>query len=356
MILVAVMAAVMWGIGAATGAPRRARWSMIGVLLAAVILVQVTLPRGHPLREATGSEPALWLLILGFVALFWAYGRGLAAVRRRSRTAEPASGERGAEAAPPGRMTEAELERQARHIVLREIGGPGQRRLREARVLIVGAGGLGAPASLYLAASGVGTLGLIDGDTVDRSNLGRQVLFNEADIGRPKVQAAYDRLVAQNPAVALRPYHRSLTEEIAEALFEDYDLILDGSDNFATRHLVNRTAVQLGKPLIAAALTQWEGQISLYHPAAGAPCYACIFEDVPDPALVPSCAEAGVLGPLPGVIGAMMAAEAIKHLTGAGQTLAGRLAIHDALWAETRVIGIARRADCPVCGAGAQPA
>ena len=165
----------------------------------------------------------------------------------------------------------------------------------------------------------------------------------------PKVHSAAAAMVAQNPFVTVRPYHRRLTAEIAADMFAEYDLVLDGSDNFATRYLVNATAVAQGIPLIAAALTQWEGQISLYDPAHGTPCYACVFPQAPDPALVPSCAEAGVLGPLPGVIGAMMAVEAIKQITQAGDGLAGRLLIYDALYAQTRTIAIKPQADCPVC-------
>ena len=156
---------------------------------------------------------------------------------------------------------------------------------------------------------------------------------------------------AQNPYVTVRPYHRRFIADIAPALLADYDIVLDGTDNFDTRYAVNAACVAAGKPLVSAALTQWEGQISVWHPAKGAPCYACIFPDPPDRALVPSCAEAGVLGPLPGIIGAMMAAETVKLITGAGDPLRGRMLIHDALYAETRVIALDRRADCAVCGA-----
>jgi molybdopterin/thiamine biosynthesis adenylyltransferase len=256
-------------------------------------------------------------------------------------------------AAPPGSFAASELDRYARHIMLREIGGPGQKALRQAKVLIVGAGGLGSPAIQYLAAAGVGTLGVIDDDAVEESNLQRQVIHRMDMIGTPKVFSAEEAVAAQNPHVTLRPYHRRLTEEIATALFADYDLILDGSDNFETRYLVNRVAAALGKPLIAGALTQWEGQVSLYDPARGGPCYACVFPTAPDRGLVPSCAEAGVAGPLPGVVGSIMALEAVKAVTGAGETLRGRLLIWDGLYAEARVIALRRRPDCPVCAAAA---
>ncbi|WPY93311.1 HesA/MoeB/ThiF family protein [Limimaricola variabilis] len=343
MILVGVMAAVLWGIGALTGAPRRARLYMIGLLMTGVIAAHLVLPDGHPLREALGGEAALWLLILAGAGLVWLYGRGLRRIKVRIAADK-------APEAPRKGFSETELTRYARHITLREIGGPGQGALRRARVLVVGAGGLGCPALTYLAASGVGTIGVIDDDEVDLSNLGRQVLFDEGQIGMPKVHAAAEKLRAQNPHVEIRPYARRLTSEIADDLLEDYDLVLDGTDNFATREIVNAAAVAGAKPLVAAALTQWEGQISLYEPARGTPCWACVFPERPDASLIPSCAEAGVLSPLPGIVGAMMAAEAVKRLTGAGETLAGRLLIHDTLYSETRTIRVKPRRDCAVCG------
>ena len=346
MILVFSMAAAIWGIGIAMKAPHSARWTMIGILLVGVIAGHVALPKGHPIRANTGGSAALWLLILAGAGLVWAYSKVLGRVRERAQAQEaaraPASGKTG--------FSDTELARYARHIVLREIGGPGQSALRDARVLVIGAGGLGAAALQYLAAAGVGIIGVIDDDLVENTNLQRQVIHRDATIGMPKVHSAAEAMRAQNPFVTVRPYNRRLTPEIADDLFADYDLILDGSDNFETRYLANRTAVTAGKPLIAAALTQWEGQIALYHPAAGGPCYACLFPDPPDPALVPSCAEAGVLGPLPGVIGSMMAVEAVKVIAGAGTPLLGRLLIYDALDAETRVLKALRRPDCPVCG------
>ena len=236
------------------------------------------------------------------------------------------------------------------HIILREVGGPGQKALRDARVLVIGAGGLGAPALQYLAAAGIGTIGVIDDDIVENANLQRQIIHLDRNIGMPKVHSAAEAMTAQNPFVMTRPYHRRLTEDIASELFEDYELLLDGTDNYETRYLVNRIAVVQEKPLIAAALTQWEGQISLYDPVHGTPCYACVFPDAPDPALVPSCAEAGVIGPLPGVVGAMMAVEALKAITGAGAGLGGKLLIYDALYAQSRTISIKPRADCAACG------
>jgi molybdopterin/thiamine biosynthesis adenylyltransferase len=255
--------------------------------------------------------------------------------------------------APPaetGPFRAAELDRYARHILLREIGGPGQQRLKSARVLVVGAGGLGSPALLYLAAAGVGTIGVIDDDTVEGSNLQRQIIHTDARIGLPKVQSAEIAMRALNPFIDVRPYQRRLDATTAEALVADYDLVLDGTDNFDTRYLVNRACARAGVPLISAAITQWEGQISLYDPAHGGPCYECVFPERPLPGMVPTCAEVGVAAPLPGIIGAMMAMEAVKHITGAGEGLRGRILIHDALYGETRVIGAKRRPDCPICG------
>ncbi|MGG7644991.1 HesA/MoeB/ThiF family protein [Rhodovulum sp. YNF3179] len=319
---------------------------MIGVILGGVILVQILLPAGHPLRSATGGSLVNWLIVLGLGAGVLAYGQGLRWLRGRAAPPVPETRQ--------GPFSEEELERYARHIVLREVGGPGQKKLRDARVLVVGAGGLGSPALLYLAAAGVGTIGVVDDDEVSLSNLQRQVIHTDARQGMPKVFSAEAAIAALNPHVTVRPYRRRLDAETAAALFADYDLVLDGSDNFDTRYLVNRAAVATETPLIAAAITQWEGQISLYDPARGAPCYACVFPEAPAEGLAPSCAEAGVIGALPGVVGSMMAVEAVKDVAGAGQSLRGRLMFYDALWGENRVMTVSRRAGCPVCGAPAE--
>jgi molybdopterin/thiamine biosynthesis adenylyltransferase len=347
MLLVGVMAAVLWGIGAAMGTPRHLRWGMIAALWAGVTLAHLLLPSGHPVRLATGESAALWLMIGGAAALVLAYRAGLAALRARADAREEKAED---DNGPKPLFSESELGRYARHIVLREIGGPGQKAMKEARVLVIGAGGLGSPALLYLAAAGVGTIGVIDDDEVDNSNLQRQVIHRDADIGLPKVQSAMQAMQAQNPNVEVRPYRRRLSPEIAEDLFADYDLILDGTDNFETRYLANASAVARGKPLISGALSQWEGQLSVFDPARGGPCYQCVFPEAPAPGLAPSCAEAGVLGPLPGVVGTMMAAEAVKLITGAGQPLIGEMLIYDALYGESRKISLNRRADCPICG------
>ena len=191
---------------------------------------------------------------------------------------------------------------------------------------------------------------MIDHDTVENSNLQRQVIHTDDRIGMPKVFSAEKAIKGQNPFVTVYPYHRKLTGEIASDLFADYDLILDGSDDAPTRYLANETAVKLKLPLVSAAISQWEGQISIFDPSRGTPCYQCVFPEVAAPGLAPTCAEGGVLGPLPGVVGAMMAVEAIKLITGAGEPLLGRMMIYDALYADVRVIGVKRRDSCPICG------
>ncbi|WP_300068835.1 molybdopterin-synthase adenylyltransferase MoeB [uncultured Ruegeria sp.] len=349
MLLVLILAAGLWGIGYIAGVSRAARMLSVAVLLGGVILAQLILPDGHPLREATGGSAALWLILAGFVVLVVLYSRGLKALRKRAdqtSTQKPDP--------PSDRFTETELNRYARHIVLRELGGPGQKKLKKARVLVIGAGGLGAPALQYLAAAGVGTIGVIDDDVVENANLQRQVIHRDRNIGMPKVFSAQQAMESQNLNVVVLPYHRRLGEEIAADLFADFDLILDGTDNFETRYLANRTAVGAGKPLISGALSQWEGQLSVFDPANGAPCYQCIFPEAPAEGLAPSCAEAGVIGPLPGVVGSMMAVEAIKVITGAGMALRGEMLIYDALYGESRKITLSRRADCPICGTGAE--
>ncbi len=334
-------AAAIWGVGMATRTPNSTRWIGIGILYLAVLLMHLVLPVESGLRQSTGKSIGPWLILGGAFALFWAYK-----VLLRTLKLKAGKDQKEPHASP---MT-SEIERNARHIVLREIGGPGQKRLKEAKVLVIGAGGIGSPVLSYLAAAGVGTIGVIDGDMVDNSNLQRQIIHNDADIGIPKVQSAKAAMEAQNPYVSIRPYHRRLTEDIAEDLIADYDLVLDGTDNFDTRYLVNRASVATETPLISGALTQWEGQLSVFDPANGAPCYECVFPTRPAEGLVPSCSEAGVIGPLPGVIGTMMAVEAIKIIAQAGEPLRNRLLMYDALYAETRIIKINRVEDCNACG------
>lgn len=247
-------------------------------------------------------------------------------------------------------FSEDELERYARHIVLHEIGGPGQQKLKSAKVLVIGAGGLGSPAIQYLAAAGVGTLGVVDDDEVSMSNLQRQVLHGTEEIGHPKTASAARAVARINPHVDFVPHQTRLTDDNGAALVSGYDVVLDGCDNFDTRYLVNRLAVQAGIPLVSAAIGRWEGQLSVFYPGGGYPCYQCVFPEAPEPGLVPACAEAGVLGAMAGVMGAMQAAEAVKVITGAGQPLFGKMMLYDALNADTRIIRLSKRDDCPICG------
>ncbi|MCX7560324.1 molybdopterin-synthase adenylyltransferase MoeB [Sulfitobacter sp. F26204] len=344
MLLVLVLLGAIWFGGDKMGIARETRLSILGLVFIAVLGLQILLPETNPLRQATGGSAGLWLVLGGFSALFWIYRRGLLHLRARASAYGPEDEKK------PMTFSDTELKRYARHIVLREIGGSGQKAMKNAKVLVIGAGGLGAPALQYLAAAGVGTLGVVDDDVVENTNLHRQVIHIDANIGMPKVFSAQAQIEAQNPFVTVRPYHRRLSIEIAEELIAEYDLVLDGTDNFETRYLVNAACVATAKPLVSGALSQWEGQISVFDPARGAPCYQCIFPQVPDANLAPSCAEAGVIGPLPGVVGSMMAIEAIKVITGAGSSARGKMLIYDALYGENRTIQIARRSDCPTCG------
>ncbi len=249
-----------------------------------------------------------------------------------------------------GALTAAELRRYGRHLVIPEVGREGQEKLKAARVLVVGAGGLGSPVSLYLAAAGVGRLGLVEFDRVDESNLQRQVLYRSTDVGRPKLEAAVERLGEINPLIEVVPHASRLDSSNALELFAGYDLVVDGSDNFATRYLVNDACVLTGKPDVYGAIFRFEGQVAVFWGARG-PCYRCLFPEPPPPGLVPSCAEAGVLGVLPGIIGSLQASEAIKLILGAGEPLVGRFLIFDALAPSFRELRLEKSPDCPVCSA-----
>jgi adenylyltransferase/sulfurtransferase len=236
-------------------------------------------------------------------------------------------------------LTDDEIERYARHIALREVGGPGQAKIRGARVLVIGAGGLGSPLALYLAAAGVGALGLVDDDAVSLSNLQRQILFRTADIGRLKTEAAAKALAALNPGVVVEAHPVRLTAENAERLIGAYDIIADGSDNFETRFLVNDTCLRLKKTLVFAAVTEFEGQLATFKPHAGAyPCYRCLNPALPPPGTIPNCSEIGVLGAAAGVMGSLAALEVLKEITGIGESLAGKLLIYEALTARFRTL------------------
>lgn len=247
-----------------------------------------------------------------------------------------------------------ELARYVRHLALPEVGLAGQVRLKAARVLLVGTGGLGSPAALYLAAAGVGTLGVVDFDRVEVSNLQRQVLFGSSDVGRPKVEAARERLLGLNPYVEVVPHPERLEAANVEQLVARYDLVVDGSDNAATRYLVNDACVRAGKPDVWGAVQGFEGQVAVFA-TPGGPCYRCLFPMPPPPGTIPSCSEGGVLGVVPGVVGMLQATEAIKQILGLGEPLAGRLLVFDALKLTFREVRLRRDPDCPRCAAIPEP-
>ena len=340
MILVGTMCAVLWSIGWAMNAPVKQRWGMISAVFVGVILSHLILPVAHPLRMNTGGSWQVWALLAAFVVVVLVYRQGLRKLRGKAQPERVSLS---------NTMSDTELDRYARHIVMPEIGGSGQMLLRRSRVLVIGAGGLGAPALQYLAAAGVGTIGIVDDDVVDASNLQRQVIHRDADIGLPKVQSAAQALRDLNPYVTIKTFQQRFNAEIAGELIAEYDIILDGTDNFETRYLINKICVAQKRPLVSGALSQWEGQISLFDPTQSGPCYQCIFPSAPAPELAPSCSQVGVFTALPGVIGSLMAAEALKYLLGAGTPLLGRMAMYNVLDAQTRVIKTKQRADCPIC-------
>ncbi|WP_108501106.1 HesA/MoeB/ThiF family protein [Paracoccus indicus] len=324
-----------------TRLPARVVWAMVGGVWLLMLALQLAVPDSGAAR-VMGGNAAGWLVLGGLVALVFAYRAGLRRLRQRATPEDTP--------APQSEtMSEAELDRYARHLVLHEIGGAGQMRLRQARVLVVGAGGLGSPICLYLAAAGVGHVTLADDDTVSLSNLQRQVIFRDDLRGEPKAYAAAEAMLRLNPHLDVTPLIRRITEADRD-LIAEHDLVIDGTDSFAGRAAINAACVAAGVPLLSGAIGQWEGQVTLFDPARGGPCMACLFPTAPQRDA--PCAEAGVVGALPGVIGSMMALEAIKHLTGAGQGLRGRMMIWDGLYGESRMIGTVRNPDCPVCGQG----
>lgn len=246
-------------------------------------------------------------------------------------------------------LSKEEVLRYSRHLIMPEVGMEGQLNLKQARVLCVGTGGLGAPLGLYLAAAGVGRLGLIDFDVVDTTNLQRQVLFGNGDVGRPKIEVAASRLRDLNPDIQIDTFETHLTSENALDILKDYDIIVDGTDNFPTRYLVNDACVLLGKPNVYGSIFRFEGQITIFGYPDG-PCYRCLYPEPPPPGLVPSCAEGGVLGVLPGIVGTIQAAETLKLIIGKGEPLVGRLLLFDALAMRFRELKIRRNPECPVCG------
>jgi adenylyltransferase/sulfurtransferase len=249
----------------------------------------------------------------------------------------------------PTTLSNDEILRYSRHLIMPEIGMEGQLRLKHAKVLLVGTGGLGAPLGLYLAAAGVGRLGVVDFDKVDFTNLQRQIMFGTSDVGRPKIEAASERLGNLNPEIQIERYQTALTSENALDIIRDYDIVADGSDNFPTRYLVNDACVLLGKPNIYGSIFRFEGQASIFG-APGGPCYRCLYPEPPPPGLVPSCAEGGVLGVLPGIIGAIQAMETLKLILGKGEPLIGRLLLFDALGMKFRELKLHKNPHCPICG------
>ena len=247
-------------------------------------------------------------------------------------------------------LSNEEIRRYSRHLIMPEVGMEGQRKLKQGSVLLIGAGGLGSPLALYLAAAGVGHIGLIDFDVVDESNLQRQIVHGTSTLGVSKTESAKARLRDLNPAIEVTTYETQITSENAFDLMRPYDIVVDGTDNFPTRYLTNDAAVMLGKPNIYGSIFRFEGQATVFSPKDGGPCYRCLYPEPPPPGLVPSCAEGGVLGVLPGVIGTIQATEAIKLLTGIGETLIGRLMLYDALTMRFRELKLRRDPNCPVCG------
>lgn len=249
-------------------------------------------------------------------------------------------------------LTDPQLERYARHVVLDEVGEEGQLRLLQTKVLVIGAGGLGAPVALYLAAAGIGTIGLVDDDRVDLSNLQRQIVHGTADIGRAKVDSAVDTLRRLNPEIRLIPHQERLTAENGAGLIADYDIIADGSDNFRTRYLLNDLCLDSGKTLVSAALLRFDGQLSTFKAHLGEPhpCYRCLFPDEPPASLIPRCETAGIFGAVAGVMGSLQATEVLKEALNIGDSLSGQLLIYDGLSTTFRKINVKRRSDCPSCG------
>jgi sulfur-carrier protein adenylyltransferase/sulfurtransferase len=246
-------------------------------------------------------------------------------------------------------LTREEVQRYSRHLIMPEVGMDGQRKLKAGSVVCIGAGGLGSPAAMYLAAAGIGTLGIVDFDVVDASNLHRQIIYGTADVGRPKLEASRERIASLNSAVKVVVHETALTSKNALGILRDYDVVLDGTDNFQTRYLVNDACVLLGKPNAYGSIFRFDGQASVFA-VKGGPCYRCLYPEPPPPGLVPSCAEGGVLGVLPGVIGIIQATEAIKLILGTGQPLVGRLLLYDALQMRFRELKLRRDPECPVCG------
>tara|TARA_B100001142_G_scaffold209438_1_gene207593 strand:+ start:182 stop:1225 length:1044 start_codon:yes stop_codon:yes gene_type:complete len=342
MLVILLIATIFVGVLAFLGVRKKI---ILKILLTSYIFIFLTiffLPENNPVRLTLGVSLNEWigisfvfLVILGYIVV-------LKKIKTRNIVKYPSNSSK-------KNMSDVEIERYARHLVLKDIGGQGQQRLRNAKVLVVGAGGLGNPVSMYLAGAGIGTIGIIDNDVVSLSNLQRQILYREHDVGKSKVFATQKNILEINPHIEIKPYNRLLDSRNAQKLISEYDIIIDGSDNLKTRHLVNFACVKEKKPLISGAISQWEGQISLFDPSKNYPCYSCIFPESDKENLTRSCADVGVLSSLPGVIGSLMAVEAIKEITAVGDSLRGKLFLYDAMNCKTIKIEAERNKNCKVC-------
>ena len=331
-----------WFLAGYLGVSQNLRATYVGVLLAGILGALVLIPETHSFSIRMGGW-APWATISFIFGVVFLFRLFISALRNKSNEIYFADVQEADE------FSNHELERYSRHIILRELGGLGQRRIKDSKVLIIGAGGLGAPIIQYLAASGVGTIGIIDHDKVSLSNLQRQVIYLTNQVGEQKVFSAADAIYKLNSNVNVRPYNRRLNSEIAEEIFSEYDVIVDGTDNFETRYIANAAATTTKKPLVSGALSQWEGQVSVFAPHQGGPCYACVFPTPPKDGLALTCSEGGVFSPLPGVVGSVMAVETLKILSQSGETLLGQMFIYDGLRGESRKIKLKPIKKCPVC-------
>ena len=331
-----------WFLAGYLGVSQNLRATYVGILLAGIIGALVLIPETHSFSIRMGGW-APWATISFIFGVVFLFRLFISALRNKSNKIYFADVQEADE------FSNHELERYSRHIILKELGGLGQRRIKDSKVLIIGAGGLGAPIIQYLAASGVGTIGIIDHDKVSLSNLQRQVIYLTNQVGEQKVFSAADAIYKLNSNVNVRPYNRRLNSEIAEEIFSEYDVIVDGTDNFETRYIANAAATTTKKPLVSGALSQWEGQVSVFAPHQGGPCYACVFPTPPKDGLALTCSEGGVFSPLPGVVGSVMAVETLKILSQSGETLLGQMFIYDGLRGESRKIKLKPIKKCPVC-------
>lgn len=321
---------------------RRNNLVFLSLVFSIIFLIHLTVSVDHVLVKSTGGS--LRNLIVSFILLLVIISYVF--LLKKAKNIGKVKFEK---ASTKNLFNPEELNRYARHIVLKEIGGLGQKKLKNAKILVIGAGGLGSPVLQYLGAGGIGTIGVVDSDLVDNSNLQRQIIYTDKMIGDSKVFAASQAIRAQNPYTKVLAYNYLFNEQNADDLISNFDLIIDGTDNARTRYLVNKTCVKLKKPLISGAISQWEGQVMVYTSTLASPCYQCVFPNISNTELAASCSETGVVGALPGVIGSIMAVEAIKLISGAGELLDGRLMIYDALHAETRIIKLNQDINCPVC-------